>query len=180
MQGSAGKSLMIEITHQDHTVSTGSVLGSVAMKVASVMPVLLLQKSNQKMKLQKHITCSEQHLWLWENGWNFELVSQGRPIQSHFPKVRSLKGKNQLSQSIVKLMIKSKPLCSCCQAGQVKVLNLHDTISHSNSTLHTVRARDALTGKHPPSQPVYLFGCDYLWCAPWVLFYCFWLGWFLS
>ena len=49
---------------------------------------------------------------LWENGrtYNFELVNEGKSIQSHFRKVRSLKDnfKIQLSQSIAKLITQGK------------------------------------------------------------------------
>ena len=47
-QGSAGKAFTSELARLFHAFATGSALESMALKAATVMPVLLLQKSNQE------------------------------------------------------------------------------------------------------------------------------------
>ena len=108
---------MIKLACLFYAFAIGPALESIALKAATVMPVLLLQKFNQKSKLQEHTACLEWCLRFWENEEISEMVNEGRAIQSHIPKISSHKDKDQLSRSFTKLIFLVRPrlLYSCCR-----------------------------------------------------------------
>ena len=55
--GNVGKSFASELARLFKAFATGSALESIAMKVATLMPILLLQKPACKLKAKDHITC---------------------------------------------------------------------------------------------------------------------------
>ena len=55
--GNVGKSFPSELARLFKAFATGSALESIAMKVATLMPILLLQKPACKLKAKDHITC---------------------------------------------------------------------------------------------------------------------------
>ena len=58
-QGNAGKSFAKELARLFQAFATGSALASVALKAATVLPLLVLQKSHRNSKTKDHITCLE-------------------------------------------------------------------------------------------------------------------------
>jgi hypothetical protein len=66
-QGNAGKAFTNELARLFNAFATGSTMESIALKEASVLPLLLLQKPHQKSKQWDHISCLERHMRLWVN-----------------------------------------------------------------------------------------------------------------
>ena len=63
--GKAGKSFVSELAGLFKAFATSSALESVALKAATLMPILLLQKPARKSKAKDHITCLERRLDTW-------------------------------------------------------------------------------------------------------------------
>ena len=55
--GKAGKSFISELARLFKAFATSSALESVALRAATLMPILLLQKPARKSKVKDHITC---------------------------------------------------------------------------------------------------------------------------
>ena len=91
---------------------------------------------------------------MWENGEIFELVNEGRAIQSRLPKFCSNHDEDQLPRSFAKLMFQGKTQAALqllLDKGRGRVLHLNDITTSKDSTPSTVR--DVLRSKHPPGQP---------------------------
>ena len=63
--GKAGKSFVSKLARLFQAFAIGSALESIAMKAATFMPILLLQKPARKSKAKYHITCLERQLSTW-------------------------------------------------------------------------------------------------------------------
>ena len=61
----------------------GSSMESIALRAATVMPILLLQKPHAKSKTYEHVACLERHLASWQRD-DVDTLVQGRMIQRHF------------------------------------------------------------------------------------------------
>lgn len=79
--GKAGKSFVSELARFFKAIATGSALESIALKAATLLPILLLQKLTQKSKARAHITCLERRLCSWLKGDLVELLREGRTQQ---------------------------------------------------------------------------------------------------
>ena len=86
-QGKAGKSFIYELARLFQAFTTGSALESVALKAATVLPLLLLQKSHHNFKSKDHVACLERRMKLWEEGNITELVREGTAIQNRIPQL---------------------------------------------------------------------------------------------
>ena len=84
-QGNAGKSFAKELARLFLAFASGSALESVALKAATVLPLLVLQKSHQNSKTKDHIASLERRLKLWDEGDIPGLVREGRAIQNRLP-----------------------------------------------------------------------------------------------
>ena len=60
--GRVGKDFVFELAKLYHTFANGSAFESIALKAASLMPVLLLQKPACRFKTSDLISCLERHL----------------------------------------------------------------------------------------------------------------------
>ena len=58
-QGKAGKSFIHELARLFHAFATGSTLESVALKSATVLPLLMLKKPHRNSKPKEHSACLE-------------------------------------------------------------------------------------------------------------------------
>ena len=83
---------------------------AVALKAATVLPILTLQKPSRKSKPKDHNACLERRMKLWEKGDINELVREGRAIQSRLPKHQSQLQQQQLARSFARL--REGPSCS--------------------------------------------------------------------
>ena len=57
---------------------------SIALRAATVMPILLLQKPHAKSKTYEHVACLERCMASWHRGDIDTLVQEGRTIQRRF------------------------------------------------------------------------------------------------
>ena len=72
--GAAGKSFVCEQVRLYRAYAAGTVLESVALGAAMMMPLLLLQRPHGSSKLKEHISCLERRKKLWKAGKLEELV----------------------------------------------------------------------------------------------------------
>ena len=155
-QGSAGKAFVNELARLFHAFATGSALESVALKAATVLPLLLLQKPHQKSKQKDHISCLEQRMRLWEDGEFLELLEEGRTIQGRLRKSHSHRhdDDDHLARRFANFMFQGKThaaLQLLSDKGKGSVLHLDSPISTKDSEHCTVK--DVLKSKHPPGLP---------------------------
>ena len=66
--------------------ATESSIESIALQAATILPNLLLQKSNHTSKSKEHVTCLERRLGVWKNGDLNELILEGRALQKRLLK----------------------------------------------------------------------------------------------
>ena len=153
--GKAGKSFVSELARLFKAFATSSALESIALKAATLLPVLLLQKPSHKSKAKDHITCLERRLDTWQEGDLQELLREGRAIQQRIPKASQSSNDEKVSRSFANLMFQGKTKAALrLLSDQSKggILSLDDPID-TDSGQRTVR--DILSDKHPRGQPVH-------------------------
>ena len=79
--GKAGKNFVSELSQLALAFGSASTLETVALKAATVFPILLLQKPSRVLKTKDHINCLERRLASWSNGDLDELAKEGRAMQ---------------------------------------------------------------------------------------------------
>ena len=79
--GKAGRSFVSELSRLYLAFGSSSILEAVALKAATVFPILLLQKPSRASKTKDHINCLERRLVSWSNSELNELVREGRALQ---------------------------------------------------------------------------------------------------
>ncbi len=152
-RGNTGKSFVHEMARMFNAFATGSALESVALRAATVLPLLVLQKSHRNSKPKEHAACLERRMKLWEEGKITELVSEGRAIQKRIPNHRPQGREQQLACTFAKLMFQGKThaaLQLLTDKGKGGVLRLYDSVNNGGPEPLTVK--DVLKSKHPPSQ----------------------------
>ena len=80
-QGMQGKNFVSELARLFEAFATRSPLESIALKAATVIPILVLQKPRRNSKSREHSDCLEWRMALWLGGDLNELVKEGRVIQ---------------------------------------------------------------------------------------------------
>ena len=60
--GKAGKEFVDELSYLFQAFASASALESIALKSATILPILLLQKPHKASKIKEHITCLERRL----------------------------------------------------------------------------------------------------------------------
>ena len=153
--GKAGKSFVSELARLFKAFATGSALESIALKAATLLPLLLLQKPARRSKAKDHSTCLERRLNTWLGGDLDELLKEGRTIQRRIPKASPSLSNDRLAHSFANLMFHGKTraalrlLSDECKGA---VLQLDDPIV---SGTEQTTVRDVLASKHPPGQPAH-------------------------
>ena len=151
--GKTGKSFVSELAKLFEAFATGSALESIALKAATIMPILLLQRPARKMRSKDLNSCLERRLTTWREGDMKELLREGRTIQQRLPKITSFTKNDRFARSFANLMFQGKvgPALRLL-SDQMKngTLHLDDTIDTAKGK-KTVR--DILSDKHPPGQP---------------------------
>ena len=84
--GTAGKSFTLELARTYKAFAESSALESIALKAATIMPILLLQKPSKRSKTKDHIRCLQRRLISWKDGNLNELLREGKTIQQRIPK----------------------------------------------------------------------------------------------
>ena len=153
--GKAGKSFVSELARLFKAFATSSALESVALKAATLMPILLLQKPARKSKAKDHITRLERRLDTWREGDLNELLREGRTIQQRISKTSPSFNNEQISRSFANLMFQGKTKAALrllSEQSKGGVLHVDDPIETENGQR---KVRDILLEKHPPCQPVH-------------------------
>ena len=132
-----------------YAFATCSALEPIALKAATILPLLLLQKTHCSSKTKDHINSLVKRLELWKIGDLTNLLREGRAIQDPLPKVHHRQNEQQLSRSFANLMFQGKTqalLGLLSNKSKGGLLHLNDVIGNS-STPTTVK--DVLKSKHP-------------------------------
>ncbi len=153
--GNVGKSFVSELARLFKAFAIGSALESIALKAATVMPILLLQKPSRNSKTKDHMACLERRLRTWKEGDLNELTIEGRTIQQRIPKSSSTKTQEHLARSFAKLMFQGKTKAALLLlTTQTKggVLHLDDTIDTADLEQRKVRDITSTPLVSPPTQ----------------------------
>ena len=134
-----------------------SALEYIALKAATIMPALLLQKPNPRSREKDHTIHLDRRLYLWKEG-NFEnLIEEGHTIENQFSRRlhHQSKSAQQTARTFAKLMMEGRVKAALRlilndNNGGPLDLDSHVESSSSPTTLETVRA--ALLKKHPQKQ----------------------------
>ena len=96
---------MSELSRFYVAYGSASTLEAVALKAATVFPILLLQKPSKRSKTKNH-KCLERRLASWSNGDLEELVREGRTLQQRLPRDGSAKANTNLVHSLTNLILR--------------------------------------------------------------------------
>ena len=107
-QGNAGKSFTAELSRLFYAFATCSALEPIALKVATILHLLLLQKTHRSSKTKDHINSLVKRLELRKLGDLTNLLREGRAIQDRLPKIHHRHNEQQLSRSFANLMFQGK------------------------------------------------------------------------
>ena len=149
----AGKEFVNEPSRLFLAFASASALKSIALKAATVLPILLLQKPQRASKTKEHIACLERRLKSWKEGNLNNLLLEGRAIQRRLPKFSTSKSKENLARSFANLMFAAKckaALDLLSNGDEGGILHLEDHID--SSTPNSLMVRDVLISKHPTVQ----------------------------
>ena len=89
--GKQGKLFIKDLTHLFHLYSEDSAMECIALKVALVFPILVLQKPHRRSKVKDHLNALEWWLKLWNDGLFEDLLKEGNTIQEKFSRCRQFK-----------------------------------------------------------------------------------------
>ena len=143
-----------ELARLYKSFATCSALESIALKAATLMPILLLQKPVCKPKAKDLTSCLERRLNTWSKGDLIELMREGRTIQQRIPRPKSSQSmkSEHLARSFANLMFQGKTKAALrllSDQNKGGLLHLDDLVDGKGSV------REVLTAKHPPSQPAH-------------------------
>ena len=155
--GKVGSAFVSELARLFGAFSAASALESVALKAATVLPILLLQKPSRTSKSKEHISCLQRRLVTWLEGDLQELLSEGRAIQSRLRNANpSRKHDDAIARTFAKLMSRGKTKAALRPIAKKITgtpLRLDDVIDTGASGKKQVQ--DVMISKHPPSAPVH-------------------------
>ena len=154
--GKAGRDFVSELSRLYLAYGSASTLEAVALKAATVLPILLLQKPSKRSKTKHHTKCLERRLASWSNGDLEELVREGRTLQQRLPRDGSARANTNLARSFANLMFMGKCKAALDLISNVEkggILHLNDPADPDNPTSPTVR--EVLISKHPPAKPAH-------------------------
>ena len=151
--GAIGKSFMSELARLFKAFAESSALESVALRAATIMPILLLQKLAKKSKAKDHTKCLQRRLNTWREGDLNKLLREGQTIQQHIPRNTPPMTEDKLSRLFANHRFQGKTKAALrllSEQNRGGVLHLDDPIDTENGTR---KVCDILIDKHPPSQP---------------------------
>ena len=85
--GTAGKSFTLELARMYKALAELSALESIALKAATIMPILLLQKPSKRSKTKDHIRYLQRRLISWKDGNLNELCKKEKQYNSVSPRM---------------------------------------------------------------------------------------------
>ena len=152
--GSAGKAFTQELGWLFKAFAESSALESIsALKAATIMPVLFLQKPSKSSNAKDHTKCLQRCLTTWRDGNLPELMCEGRTIQQRIPKNTGHIKEDTLSRQFANNMSQGKTKAALrlpAEENRSGYLHLEDLIETGEGSR---KVRDLLLDKHPPSQP---------------------------
>ncbi len=103
---------MIALADLFRSYSEASGMELIALKAAMVMPILLLQKPDARLKTRDHVQSLKTRMILWEMGNIDALVQECRTIQGQLRTGQSYGNRNdnkqRTTQVFVRLMLQGK------------------------------------------------------------------------
>ena len=147
--GKSGKEFVRKLSRLYSAFASASSMESIALKATVVMPILLLQKPQQKSKIKYHIACLERRLRVWKEGNFNELLLEGRTIQNRLPKSNKPNPTQNQSHTFANLMFagKVKAAIDLSRTERSSILHLHEP--SGTSDLGSPLVRETLISKHP-------------------------------
>lgn len=103
--GKAGESFVKELSRLFRAYALASALESVALKAAFLFPILVLQRSSQKLKQKEVVSHIDRQLQLWQEGAFWELLSEGMSIQARRKTPSSRPGSENLGREFGNFMM---------------------------------------------------------------------------
>lgn len=150
--GKCGKAFVFDLSKLYSAFGSASALEVVALRAATVMPILLLQKTSDNLKEKMCRSLLERRLDLWKNGEVRAYYDEGK-VQSRYRRLTKGVGRgcdDSIARSFSNLMFQGKvdaaiQLLSDKAPG--KVLNLSDVNDEG------VTYKQLLMNKHPQRAP---------------------------
>ena len=132
--GKAGRDFVSELSRLYLAYGSASMLEAVALKSATVLPILLLQKPSKASKAKDHTKCLERRLASWSNGNLEELVREGRSLQPRLPRDGSARANTTLACFFANLIFIGKCKATLDLISNVEkggILHLNDPAAES-------------------------------------------------
>ena len=133
--GNVGKQFVSELSKLYRAYAEGSAIECIALKAATVMSLLLLQKPSPNSKPRDHRACLERRLKTWSEGDLNDLVMEGRTLQNRLGKGGFFKkDEDNIARSFSNLMFKgntSAALQLLSQSGKGGVMHANERWCHA-------------------------------------------------
>ncbi len=150
-----GKNSLKHFSNLYCAFASASALESVALKAATIFPILMLQKPQRASKNKEHILCLVRRLKAWKEGNLNDLVLEGRTIQRrlHVPGKSKFDSKESRARLFANKMFTGKcgaALDLLTDSKEGGVLHLADRVDPNNPNSPSVQ--ETLANKHPKGQ----------------------------
>ena len=143
----------MELARLFQAYADNSSLKSIALKAATIMPTLLLQKPHPKSKVKDHIRHLQRRLDLWLDGDLQALLDEGKSIQKRLGNHSRSSNDEDVGETFRNLMLKGREgaLRYLLKHTTGGVLKLDDLVPETTEEGETrMRStRDILNEKHP-------------------------------
>lgn len=148
--GRQGKAFVNELASLFRSYAETSAIERIALKLAMILPALVLQKPFRTSKTRDHILCMERRLSLWREGKFKALIEEAQAIQDRLPTTRNMGRRERVTteRKFADLMMQGRLRGATrllSDGGNGNVLSLDTMVDET----HTVR--DILHEKHPES-----------------------------
>ena len=155
--GKVGEKFVKELTRLFNDYAIASALESIAIEAAHLLPLLVLQRSADKLKNKIIAAHIDRRLTLWHEGKFRDLLREGRDIQARLPSYRQTKTKDfQVSRTFADLMMKGKVNSAVrllSNGAKIKApLTLNSPADPEVPSKGSVK--DVLAQKHPSPGPI--------------------------
>ena len=154
--GRVGEKFVKELTCLFNDNASASALESIAIKAAYLLPLLVLQRSFEKLKSKVIAAHIDRRLNLWLEGHFLDLLGKGRDIQHRLSTNYHITKDFQLPRSFANLMMEGKVysvIHLLSNGSKGTVLTLNSLADHDDPSRGTVR--DMLAKKHPIPGPIF-------------------------
>lgn len=152
-QGKTGKDFIYELSKFFKEYANDTMLESVALKAAMVMPALLLQRPHLSSKPKENAKCVERRLGLWRGGNITELINEGRSIQFRLSPLRINKNSDDGKKAFTfAQMMRNGNVSSALR--QLSDVHKGGPLSPDMPCGDQESVRDVLLSKHPPGKQI--------------------------